>query len=84
LFQAIALRVVKRRKIVTNDLEVLGVERTERDARIRIGASSTAIVAMLTAMALGITILFVVGFSHSDLLHAAAHDVRHAAGFPCH
>jgi len=69
---------------VTNDLEVLGVERTERDARIRIGASSTAIVAMLTAMALGITILFVVGFSHSDLLHAAAHDVRHAAGFPCH
>ena len=69
---------------MTNDLEVLGVERTERDAPIRIGASSTAIVAMLTAMALGITILFVVGFSHSDLLHAAAHDVRHAAGFPCH
>ena len=70
--------------MVTNDLEVLGTERTERDARIRIGASWTAIVAMLTAIALGITILFVVGFSHSDLLHAAAHDVRHAAGFPCH
>jgi cobalt transporter subunit CbtB len=70
--------------MVTNDLEVLGTERTERDARIRIGASWTAIIAMLTAIALGITILFVVGFSHSDLLHAAAHDVRHAAGFPCH
>ena len=69
---------------MTNDPEVLGIERTERDARIRIGASWTAIVAMLTAIALGITILFVVGFSHSDLLHAAAHDVRHAAGFPCH
>ena len=70
--------------MVTNDLRVLGIERAGRDARIRIGASWTAIVAMLTAIALGITILFVVGFSHSDLLHAAAHDVRHAAGFPCH
>jgi len=69
---------------VTNDLEVLGIERTARDTRIWIGASWTAIVATLTAIGLGITILFVVGFSHSDLLHAAAHDVRHAAGFPCH
>jgi len=70
--------------MVTNDIAVLGIERTERDARIRIGASWNAIVAALTAIALGATILFVVGFSHSDLLHAAAHDVRHAAGFPCH
>ncbi|MGZ6253602.1 MAG: CbtB domain-containing protein [Candidatus Binataceae bacterium] len=24
------------------------------------------------------------GFSSNDFVHAAAHDVRHASGFPCH
>jgi cobalt transporter subunit CbtB len=36
------------------------------------------------AIALGMTILAVVGFARNDFIHAAAHDVRHSAGFPCH
>ena len=38
----------------------------------------------LMAMALGLFILGVVGFSHIDVIHNAAHDVRHSNAFPCH
>ncbi len=33
---------------------------------------------------LGGTVLFAAGSAQSDALHNAAHDVRHATGFPCH
>jgi cobalt transporter subunit CbtB len=36
------------------------------------------------AMALGLFIVGVVGFSHIDAIHNAAHDVRHSNAFPCH
>jgi cobalt transporter subunit CbtB len=36
------------------------------------------------AMALGLFIVGVVGFSHIDAIHNAAHDVRHSTAFPCH
>lgn len=39
--------------------------------------------AALAAM-LGVLIIGVVGFSHVEVLHNAAHDVRHSNGFPCH
>lgn len=61
-----------------------GIEKPQAGARIRIGVASNAVIAAMVAITLGAAIIFVVGFSHSDLLHAAAHDVRHAAGFPCH
>jgi cobalt transporter subunit CbtB len=38
----------------------------------------------LMAMALGLFIVGVVGFSHIDVIHNAAHDVRHSNAFPCH
>jgi cobalt transporter subunit CbtB len=38
----------------------------------------------LMAMALGLFILGVLGFSHIDVIHNAAHDVRHSNAFPCH
>jgi cobalt transporter subunit CbtB len=38
----------------------------------------------LLAMSLGLFIVGVVGFSHIDVLHNAAHDVRHSNAFPCH
>ena len=38
----------------------------------------------LLAAALGLVILFGVGFSHIEAFHNAAHDTRHSAGFPCH
>src|SRR4029079_11533764 len=36
------------------------------------------------AMALGLFIVGVVGFSHISAVHNADHDVRHANAFPCH
>lgn len=33
---------------------------------------------------LGAGILFTAGFAQSQTLHDAAHDTRHASGFPCH
>jgi cobalt transporter subunit CbtB len=39
---------------------------------------------LTTAVLLGVVILFGVGFTSPSVLHNAAHDVRHAQGFPCH
>jgi cobalt transporter subunit CbtB len=36
------------------------------------------------ALALGIGLVFVAGFAHPELIHEAAHDVRHSLSFPCH
>jgi cobalt transporter subunit CbtB len=38
----------------------------------------------LLAMAFGLFIVGFVGFSHIDVVHNAAHDVRHSNAFPCH
>jgi cobalt transporter subunit CbtB len=38
----------------------------------------------LMAMALSLIIVGFVGFSHIDVVHNAAHDVRHSNAFPCH
>ncbi len=32
----------------------------------------------------GLVVLYGVGFSAIPAVHNAAHDVRHATGFPCH
>jgi cobalt transporter subunit CbtB len=45
---------------------------------------SGVIVQAVLAMALGLFIVGVVGFSHISAVHNAAHDVRHANAFPCH
>jgi cobalt transporter subunit CbtB len=45
--------------------------------------SSTVLQAGL-AMALGLFIVFVVGFSPIADVHNATHDVRHSNAFPCH
>ena len=38
----------------------------------------------LVSLFLGIVMVFTVGLSHIDAVHNAAHDTRHAIGFPCH
>lgn len=48
-------------------------------------ASSTAsLLAIVAAALLGLAVITVAGHLQADTLHAAAHDVRHATGFPCH
>jgi cobalt transporter subunit CbtB len=38
----------------------------------------------LTAVFLGLVVLFCVGFAQPLTIHNATHDSRHAIGFPCH
>ncbi|HSE75316.1 MAG TPA: CbtB-domain containing protein [Dongiaceae bacterium] len=39
--------------------------------------------AALAAM-LGVLMIGLVGFSHVEVFHNTAHDMRHSNGFPCH
>lgn len=38
----------------------------------------------LFAGVLGLILVFGAGFAQTQVLHTAAHDARHSAGFPCH
>lgn len=40
--------------------------------------------AALFSALIGGALLFVAGHAQSATLHEAAHDIRHATGFPCH
>ncbi|PQM59238.1 MAG: hypothetical protein CML40_08410 [Rhodobacteraceae bacterium] len=44
----------------------------------------TSIVTILVIVFLGLGIVYVAGHAQSSTLHDAAHDARHATGFPCH
>ena len=50
---------------------------------VPVSASSRAMQLALAAL-LGIFIVGVVGFSHVEAAHNAAHDYRHSMAFPCH
>lgn len=47
-------------------------------------ASTSVLVQLGAALALGFVMLYAVGFSEASVAHNAAHDVRHANGRPCH
>lgn len=38
----------------------------------------------LSAMFFGSFLVFGIGLAQDDRMHNAAHDTRHAIGFPCH
>jgi len=38
----------------------------------------------LLAAALGVFLVWGIGFSQIEAVHNASHDVRHSNGFPCH
>jgi len=46
--------------------------------------ASTKNLQLFAAAALGMIILFGVGFAPMDITHNAAHDTRHSVAFPCH
>ena len=52
-----------------------GMETIRRADRV-LGAAMAAM--------FGVLIIGVVGFSHLEVAHNAAHDTRHSNGFPCH
>ena len=51
---------------------------------LTVARDTTDILSIGTALLAGLMLLFVAGFSHASILHAAAHDQRHANAFPCH
>lgn len=51
---------------------------------IRATDRSQALMAVLFVAVFGAALLFVAGHLQTASLHDAAHDVRHATGFPCH
>nr|VFJ60066.1 MAG: cobalt transporter subunit CbtB [Candidatus Kentron sp. DK]VFJ65066.1 MAG: cobalt transporter subunit CbtB [Candidatus Kentron sp. DK] len=52
--------------------------------------SHSRLVPAASAAILGAVLIFAAGFAHTagfteaNVLHNAAHDARHSAGFPCH
>jgi cobalt transporter subunit CbtB len=47
-------------------------------------ARAEVLKAAFVALFLGVGLVYLVGFSHSDTAHDAAHDTRHSLSFPCH
>lgn len=45
---------------------------------------SQRLAAGLVCIFVGTSAIFTVGLSHMAFAHNAAHDTRHALGFPCH
>ncbi|MGR3321889.1 MAG: CbtB domain-containing protein [Pseudooceanicola sp.] len=47
-------------------------------------SSATGLGAILAAAVIGLGLIVFAGHLQASTLHDAAHDVRHATGFPCH
>jgi cobalt transporter subunit CbtB len=56
---------------------------TARTATVSLSISQR-ITAGLICMFVGASLIFSIGLSHMTFAHNAAHDTRHAIGFPCH
>lgn len=46
--------------------------------------SAAGLIGIIAAAFIGAAIIFTAGHVQATALHDAAHDMRHAAGFPCH
>ncbi len=46
--------------------------------------SQSKLASILFVALLGAGIIFTTGYAQSAVMHDAAHDLRHATGFPCH
>ena len=54
------------------------------NAITQVVAVRSQLLPILAALLIGLAIVVVVGHVQAAALHDAAHDVRHANGFPCH
>lgn len=48
------------------------------------GARSAALAAAMIVALFGGVFVYGIGFAGAEVVHNAAHDVRHANNFPCH
>ena len=61
-----------------------GKEITMNTTTTTAAKASSALLSIVFVALLGATVLFLAGHAQSATLHDAAHDMRHATGFPCH
>ncbi|MBX6323486.1 MAG: CbtB-domain containing protein [Rhodospirillaceae bacterium] len=61
-------------------LNAESMPRSDGRTAVRAGALVPALLAAL----LGLFVIWGVGFAGPSVIHNAAHDARHANGFPCH
>ena len=60
-------------------------EATNQFAQVQsIPVSWSKVIGISAAVLLGAFIVFAVGFAAPEIIHNAAHDVRHGMTFPCH
>lgn len=64
-------------------MHIKPASRAQSSIDVRPVGSSRTGVALMAAL-LGLSLIFVAGFAEVNVLHNAAHDVRHSAAFPCH
>lgn len=67
--------------------EMIMLNQTSTTSAIHPASISTTIskpLQLISAMILGIVILYGAGFVQTSVAHNAAHDMRHSQGFPCH
>ncbi|WP_333815197.1 CbtB domain-containing protein [Tabrizicola sp.] len=57
---------------------------TTTTSSTRASDKTAALVPLIAMALLGVALIFAAGHAHSATIHDAAHDVRHASGFPCH
>jgi cobalt transporter subunit CbtB len=57
---------------------------TTQSVGIPVELSDRRRAAGIASLIIGIFLVFGVGLSHIAAAHNAAHDTRHAIGFPCH
>ncbi|WP_027579836.1 CbtB domain-containing protein [Bradyrhizobium sp. Ai1a-2] len=60
------------------------MQQTQSANLTTVATGTNVVVQAVLAMALGLFVVGMVGFSHISAVHNAAHDVRHANAFPCH
>jgi cobalt transporter subunit CbtB len=60
------------------------MQQTQSANLATVTTQTNVLVQAVLAMALGLFVVGMVGFSHISAVHNAAHDVRHANAFPCH
>ena len=49
-----------------------------------LSASRARFVMPVFVAMMGVALISLTGLAHASALHDAAHDMRHATGFPCH
>ncbi len=71
-------------KIMGDIMIKYGLINTVQNGVFSILSSLSEKLPFLLAFALGILLLYAVGFAQTEALHDAAHDTRHSFMFPCH